>query len=284
MSGGISRAARRQHFTVVADAAINDECLTFRARGILTYVLSKPDNWSTRAEAIAQCTPGEGRDAVRTALRELEQAGYLVRTRVQGPDGRWSTHTEIHETPQRPATGNQSSGEGGGPTAGNPSSVRPADIPPNEQVAPMTGQQVVGSAVPNTKIDYSREQTRGLPEVPDSLVDAAQPAPPRCDAHDGMADAPPCRACARVREQREATERDHRARAAERHRQERERATEVRSAAIADCDLCDTNGYAGLEVCTHDPLLSVTRDRGLTAMYAAMGWDRKGPDAEELPG
>ena len=41
----IIRAQRRETFTVVNNTAINDNRLSFRAKGVLVYILSKPDNW-----------------------------------------------------------------------------------------------------------------------------------------------------------------------------------------------------------------------------------------------
>lgn len=74
---------------------INDNRLSLRARGLMTLLLADPER-SRTAEDIARTVP-EGRDAIRTALRELEEAGHLIRRRVQGPDGRWMTLTDLHE-------------------------------------------------------------------------------------------------------------------------------------------------------------------------------------------
>lgn len=96
---GTIRVARRRRYTSIDRRAINDRALSFRARGILHWLLDKPDDWSVRSEAIANESAREGREAVRTALTELEAAGYLVRRRVQGPDGRWATETTVYEDP-----------------------------------------------------------------------------------------------------------------------------------------------------------------------------------------
>ena len=99
-SGGIRRGPRRaDHFTPLSNAVLNDERLSFRARGVLTWLLSKPADWSTRSDAIAAHSPKEGREAIRTAMRELEQLGYLVREKEQDERGRWSTFQTIYEEP-----------------------------------------------------------------------------------------------------------------------------------------------------------------------------------------
>lgn len=98
--GGIRRGPRQaDHFTILSNAVLNDERLSFRARGILIWLLSKPADWRTRSEAIAAQSPKEGREAIRTAMRELEQLGYLVREKVQNERGQWSTIQTVYEVP-----------------------------------------------------------------------------------------------------------------------------------------------------------------------------------------
>ena len=96
----IIRSSRRDHFTIVDQKAINDPSLSFRARGLLVYLLDKPDNWITSSTRLVS-EAKEGRDAIRTALRELEDAGYLVRKKRQSKrTGRWQTVWIIRETPR----------------------------------------------------------------------------------------------------------------------------------------------------------------------------------------
>lgn len=93
------RVAHRTRFTTVDRTTVNDKTLSFRARGILIWLLDKPDDWRCGAEQIA-AAGGEGREAVRSALRELEQAGYLRRERVQDKaTGQWTTMTTVYEKP-----------------------------------------------------------------------------------------------------------------------------------------------------------------------------------------
>jgi hypothetical protein len=93
------RVANRQRYTSISREPINDQRLSFRARGVLVWLLDKPDDWRTDSDAI--CAAGaEGRDAVRAALSELQLLGYLVRTRRQDSStGQWTTDIMIHESP-----------------------------------------------------------------------------------------------------------------------------------------------------------------------------------------
>lgn len=93
------RVARRNRFTTVDRSTVNDPRLSFRARGILMWLLDKPDDWRADARTIAQAG-SEGRDAVRAALAELEEHGYLVRHKYRGDAGRWTTEHTVYERPQ----------------------------------------------------------------------------------------------------------------------------------------------------------------------------------------
>ena len=94
----IIRANRHDRFTVVPNDAIRDDRLSWKARGILIYLLSQPDGWRAKSSHLWTQAPN-GRDAVRGGLKELEDAGYLVRRRYQNQNGHWITDQIIHEYP-----------------------------------------------------------------------------------------------------------------------------------------------------------------------------------------
>lgn len=124
------RGPRKQdHFTILDNAALNDERLSFRARGVLAYILSKPDDWRTTSVALARVAK-EGRDAIRAALNELKAAGYVVYEKIRdAATGRIATICTVYEVPvdganspevvrlAAPGPGNPASGA---PHRGNP--------------------------------------------------------------------------------------------------------------------------------------------------------------------
>jgi hypothetical protein len=96
----IVRTPQRERYTIVANAAIEDPRLRWKAKGILFYLLSKPDGWEVRVADLERQGP-DGRDAVLGGLRELEKCGYLKRERRRGQHGRFDDQTTIvFESPQ----------------------------------------------------------------------------------------------------------------------------------------------------------------------------------------
>src|SRR5688572_13416671 len=80
------RVAKRQRFAVVDRRAVNDERLSLSARGLLVWALDKPDDFELTREQIARQVP-EGETAIRRMLKELTDAGYLVRERKRDEAG-----------------------------------------------------------------------------------------------------------------------------------------------------------------------------------------------------
>lgn len=114
------RVAKRSRFTTIDRRTIRDDRLSFRARGVLVWLLDHPDDWSARADVIAGEGP-EGRKAVLTALRELVDAGYLTRRKWQDEQGRWHHESVVYERPMSDESGSTTSPSPnvGEPDAGN---------------------------------------------------------------------------------------------------------------------------------------------------------------------
>lgn len=104
-------------FTIIRNATLRDARLTFKARGLLAFILSQPEGYRVSAEELAEEGP-DGRDAIRSALREMEAAGYLRREKRRTKDGRLMTDAVLFEVPLVAENPLQ-------PATGNPSPVRP---------------------------------------------------------------------------------------------------------------------------------------------------------------
>ena len=82
-------------FTQIPNAWLRDSRLSFKARGLLASVMSHTQGWSLTIGQLATQNQ-EGKDAIRSAIAELEQFGYLSREQIN-ENGRfgeviWTTH------------------------------------------------------------------------------------------------------------------------------------------------------------------------------------------------
>ncbi|MEV0186756.1 hypothetical protein AB0I54_47435, partial [Streptomyces sp. NPDC050625] len=72
-------------FTQIANALFRDAGLSFKAKGIFGCVSTHSNGWQVTVTDLVGLGP-DGREAVRTGLRELEAHGYLIRERLRRPD------------------------------------------------------------------------------------------------------------------------------------------------------------------------------------------------------
>lgn len=78
----VFRVERIKDYTVMSNHHLRNKNLSLKAKGLLSQMLSLPDDWDYTLKGLAAINK-ESVDAIRTAIWELEDAGYVVRTRVR---------------------------------------------------------------------------------------------------------------------------------------------------------------------------------------------------------
>lgn len=140
---------------------LEDDRLSWRAKGILSYLLSKPDSWQTREKDLVKRSR-EGREAVRSAMRELESCGYMQREQRRTEKGVYAQNSfTIYEVPQsetplteKPLTGNPLTAN---PTLSNNDSTK-TDFSKNEESKPSSTGDILTTL---------EEKLRPSPSSPD---------------------------------------------------------------------------------------------------------------------
>jgi hypothetical protein len=94
----IIRSKANIDFFVMHNATAQDSNLSWAARGMLCYLLSKPEGWKTSMADLTRQTKA-GRDACKSAFKELEAAGYAIRVKRQGAAGLIVWDTIIKDRP-----------------------------------------------------------------------------------------------------------------------------------------------------------------------------------------
>ena len=100
----VFRVERNRGYTVMSNHHLRNRDLTLKAKGLLSQMLSLPDNWDYTLAGLSRINR-EKIDAIREAVRELEKAGYIVRSRERDEKGRLrGADYIIYEQPQPPVS------------------------------------------------------------------------------------------------------------------------------------------------------------------------------------
>ncbi len=103
----VFRVERTHDYTVMSNHHLKNRALSLKAKGLLSLMLSLPDDWDYTLQGLAHISL-EKVDAVRKAIMELENEGYITRTRQRDEEGKLrGTEYIIREQPisQKPMLG-----------------------------------------------------------------------------------------------------------------------------------------------------------------------------------
>ena len=100
----VFRVEKNKGYTVMSNHHLRNHTLSLKAKGLLSQMLSLPDDWDYTLQGLAQINK-ESIDAIREAVRELERAGYIERSRERDERGclRGTVYT-IYEQPHTEPT------------------------------------------------------------------------------------------------------------------------------------------------------------------------------------
>lgn len=91
---------RSRDYTVIANQVLRNEALSWKARGILAYLLSMPDDWQIYLNDLVKRAP-EGIDSLRSGIKELEALGYITKEQARDEKGKITGYEYVvHETPK----------------------------------------------------------------------------------------------------------------------------------------------------------------------------------------
>ena len=100
----VFRVEKNKGYTVMSNHHLRNRTLSLKAKGLLSQMLSLPGDWDYTLQGLAQINK-ESIDAIREAVRELERAGYIERSRERDERGclRGTVYT-IYEQPHTEPT------------------------------------------------------------------------------------------------------------------------------------------------------------------------------------
>lgn len=115
----VFRVNKTGDYTVICNTHFKEKEMSLKAKGLLSLMLSLPDEWDYSVNGLAALSK-DGKDSVMNTLTELEQFGYLKRTKLCDEKGRYAGYDyDIYEKPQteKPYPGKPNTDK---PNTGNP--------------------------------------------------------------------------------------------------------------------------------------------------------------------
>lgn len=120
----IIRVRKDARYFTASNEPFIDKRMSWETRGLIGYLLTKPNNWTVRIDDLLKQGPAK-LTKLRRMLAEARLYGYMNRIRITKEDGTFDWITEVFESPSQnpnPATSVRFS------TSGLPRSGKPADI------------------------------------------------------------------------------------------------------------------------------------------------------------
>lgn len=98
----IKKAKAERNYTTLQNETIRDSRLSYKARGLLCYMLSMSNDWIFYVSDLVNKSTKDGKSSVNSGLKELSDFGYLLREQNRTKDGKFSKNDWLlYETPQK---------------------------------------------------------------------------------------------------------------------------------------------------------------------------------------
>lgn len=155
----IFRTEKTKDYTVMSNYHLKDKKISLKAKGLLSQMLSLPEDWDYTMNGLCWLNK-ESLDAIRSAIRELEGAGYIVRSRERDSQGRLrGAEYVIYEKPRKSSKDEAAAPTPEEPTWGAPMQENPTLVPPVQE-----NQSQLNTNLSNTNLS----NTYSNPSLPSS--------------------------------------------------------------------------------------------------------------------
>lgn len=161
----IIRARNDKNYTVINNVGLRDDRLSWKARGLLSYMLSLPDDWIFRDLELTNHAP-DGKESTKKGLKELEQYGYLVKQQSRGERGKFATNDWLlYEVPltDLPLPDN--------PPTVNPLTDKPLPDKPSAENPPLLSTNELSTDLPSTNLPSTEGSNKdNVEQKPDDPI------------------------------------------------------------------------------------------------------------------
>ena len=172
----VFRVEKNKGYTVMSNHHLRNKELSLKAKGLLSQMLSLPEDWDYTLAGLSLINR-ESIDAIRTAVWELEKAGYITRRQGRDEKGKMTAiEYTIYEQPQPPALDCPVLEN---PTADKPILENPTPDNPTSENPTQLNKELLKTNLPKKeKLNTDISSTHSIPFHslnPSPLEDAAQP-------------------------------------------------------------------------------------------------------------
>ena len=128
----VFKIEKTKDFTIMSNYHLRDRNLSYKAKGLLSFMLSLPPDWDYSLKGLCAISK-ENRDAIRSTLKELQDNHYLEIEKVRGNKGYFEYNYLIYEKPHILNRDNESSPDMENPPLDNPNMEEQLQINTNKQ-------------------------------------------------------------------------------------------------------------------------------------------------------
>ena len=149
----VIRIQKTNNYTVMSNYHFREKDMSLKAKGLLSLMLSLPEEWDYSVDGLVKLSK-DGKDSVISAITELEQFGYLVRSQAKGQDGKFAGYDyDVYEQPYTEK-----------PFTENPSTVKPMTENPQQlNTKPLNAESDIN--ITNKKLNINVQIEQEFEEV-----------------------------------------------------------------------------------------------------------------------
>ena len=175
----VFRVERNKGYTVMSNHHLRNKELSLKAKGLLSQMLSLPEDWDYTLAGLSLINR-ESIDAIRTAVWELEKAGYITRRQGRDEKGKMTAiEYTIYEQPQTPP-------EPKNPTLENPTTDKPILENPTPDKPTTENPTQLNKDIQKTDLPKKEKSNTDLSSTDSIPILSPNPSP-----FDGAAATPP---------------------------------------------------------------------------------------------
>lgn len=164
MSQTMIRVDKKTNFVVLNKDALQDVNLSWKAKGLLVYLLSLPDNWQIYIEELSAHAK-DGVDSTASAIKELMKNGYITRERIRNEKGQLKNYIyTVHEVPESVEDNDVE------PKRENPVLEQPKQENPRQEKPILEKRQLLNNNKLNNNLNIKEEKTTQGVEIDKEII------------------------------------------------------------------------------------------------------------------